>query len=113
LNSYDAESSYYKNIPSRLNPRMAVPKPKRTSNLDDKNNYFESSSDVSILDDSFGLDDGSSNDLLNALLIDKKPRTPMDRIDVSVLLLYMFLLTSNIIIDIIETSSSFVLHMFL
>ena len=88
MNPTSLEDRYFENVPSRLNPRMVAPKPLRTSNtslLDEKSSHLgfftdPAVSDLSVLDDSLRLE--SSNNLLSSLLIDSKPRTPMDRIDV-------------------------------
>ena len=79
----DAETSRYKNIPSRLNPRIVAPKPLRNPILDDKPlglNPGPFAADLGIIDDSLSLP--QSNDLLTSLLLDKKPRTPLERLDV-------------------------------
>ena len=81
----DAEISHYKNIPSRLNPRIVAPKPLRNPILEEKalglHNSGPFSADLEIIDDSLNLP--QSNDLLAALMLDKKPRTPLERLDVS------------------------------
>jgi hypothetical protein len=81
----DDDGGYYQNAPSRLNPRMVAPKPMRNANFDDRNfggrEFYRENSEFEVLDESLGL--GNQNNLLASLLIDNKPRTPLDRIDVS------------------------------
>ena len=80
---HDAETSPYKNIPSRLNPRIVAPKPLRNPMLEEKSLGLHTehfSNDLSIIDDSLHL--SPSNDLLSVLMLDKKPRTPLERLDV-------------------------------
>jgi hypothetical protein len=84
-NPLDEESLYYNNIPSRLNPRIPIPKRANTQNdANDDGDYSDKFleqrvAEIDNLEGSAGV--GKKNSIL-ASLIEPRSRTPLDLIQV-------------------------------
>ena len=83
-NPLDEESLYYNNIPSRLNPRIPIPKRANTQNeANDDGDYSDKFLEqrVAEIDNLEGSGVGKKNSIL-ASLIEPRSRTPLDLIQV-------------------------------